>query len=61
MPDLLLHWIRWDVNAVEGLPDYMKICFLGLYNTVNEMAYSALTKQETFVIPYLKEVVRKTL
>ncbi|KAI3988648.1 hypothetical protein MKX01_027012 [Papaver californicum] len=30
---------RWDINMVEELPYYMKICFLALYNTTNEMAY----------------------
>ncbi|KAF9619457.1 hypothetical protein IFM89_007032 [Coptis chinensis] len=33
---------RWDINAVEQLPDYMKLCFFALYNTVNEFAYNAL-------------------
>ncbi|KAJ9540576.1 hypothetical protein OSB04_027082 [Centaurea solstitialis] len=45
----------WDINAMEELPDYMKICFLGFYNTVNEMAYNTLTDQNLFVIPYLKK------
>ncbi|KAL8217017.1 hypothetical protein R6Q57_023854 [Mikania cordata] len=29
---------RWDINAIDEPPDYMKICFLGLYNTINEIA-----------------------
>ncbi|KAF3451715.1 hypothetical protein FNV43_RR07811 [Rhamnella rubrinervis] len=34
---------RWDVvSAVNNLPDYMKLCFLALYNAVNETAYDAL-------------------
>ncbi|RDX83854.1 Isoprene synthase, chloroplastic, partial [Mucuna pruriens] len=24
---------RWDVNAINTLPDYMKLCYLALYNT----------------------------
>ncbi|KAA8526462.1 hypothetical protein F0562_008335 [Nyssa sinensis] len=44
---------RWDINAVKHLPDYMKLCFLALYNTVNNMAYDTLKEQEKFVIPYL--------
>ncbi|KAF8391448.1 hypothetical protein HHK36_023753 [Tetracentron sinense] len=47
---------RWDVNAVKQLPHYMKICFLALYNTVNEMAYDTLKEQGCDVIPYLKKV-----
>ncbi|RXH68081.1 hypothetical protein DVH24_028228 [Malus domestica] len=36
---------RWDIKAVEILPDYMKLCFLALYNTVNKMIYETLKKQ----------------
>ncbi|KAJ9540447.1 hypothetical protein OSB04_026953 [Centaurea solstitialis] len=46
---------RWDIHAIEELPNYMKICFLGFYNTINEMAYNALTGQESLVIPYVKK------
>ncbi|RDX75977.1 Tricyclene synthase EBOS, chloroplastic, partial [Mucuna pruriens] len=43
----------WDVKAVKVLPDYMKICFLALYNTVNEFAYDALKQQGQDILPYL--------
>ncbi|KAK7404929.1 hypothetical protein VNO78_05989 [Psophocarpus tetragonolobus] len=43
----------WDVKAVQVLPDYMKICFLALYNTVNEFAYDALKEQGQDILPYL--------
>ncbi|KAI7733388.1 hypothetical protein M8C21_020831 [Ambrosia artemisiifolia] len=46
---------RWDLNAVEGLPEYMKICFLGLNNTINEMGYHTLINQGSFVVPYLQK------
>ncbi|GMP98001.1 hypothetical protein CsSME_00046046 [Camellia sinensis var. sinensis] len=45
---------RWDVNAVEQLPDYMKICFLGLFNTINEMAYVTLKEHGVHILRYLK-------
>ncbi|CAK7355352.1 unnamed protein product [Dovyalis caffra] len=44
---------RWDVAAVRNLPDYMKLCFLALYNTVNEMAYDHLNEKGDDIIPYL--------
>ncbi|KAL6135300.1 hypothetical protein ACLB2K_067528 [Fragaria x ananassa] len=45
---------RWDVNAVEILQDYrLKLSFLALYNTVNEMAYETLKDQGVDVLPYL--------
>uniref|UniRef100_F6I6K2 Terpene synthase metal-binding domain-containing protein n=1 Tax=Vitis vinifera TaxID=29760 RepID=F6I6K2_VITVI len=33
---------RWDINAMDQLPEHMKLCFLALYNSINEMAYDAL-------------------
>ncbi|KAH0703221.1 hypothetical protein KY285_017499 [Solanum tuberosum] len=44
---------RWDVKAMEQLPDYMKICYLSLFNTTNEMAYHILKEQGINVLPYL--------
>ncbi|THG03643.1 hypothetical protein TEA_006351 [Camellia sinensis var. sinensis] len=50
----LKHASRWDVNAAEQLPEYMKICFLGLFNTINEMAYATLKEHGVHILPYLK-------
>ncbi|KAI7725782.1 hypothetical protein M8C21_013953, partial [Ambrosia artemisiifolia] len=44
----------WDLNAIKELPDYMKICFLALYNAINEMSYNILTNDGVFVLPYFK-------
>ncbi|XP_020270012.1 terpene synthase 10-like [Asparagus officinalis] len=30
---------RWDLKAMEGLPDYLKLCYLAVHNLVNEFAY----------------------
>nr|WHU05659.1 terpene synthase TPS12 [Freesia viridis] len=46
---------RWDVNAVEELPDYMKICSLALFNTTNDTAYKILISKGVNVIPQLKK------
>ncbi|KAI3687932.1 hypothetical protein L1987_81637 [Smallanthus sonchifolius] len=46
---------RWDINAMEELPDYMKICFLGFYNTINEISYNTLTNTGILILPYLKK------
>ncbi|KAA8536396.1 hypothetical protein F0562_028874 [Nyssa sinensis] len=46
---------RWDINAMEQLPDYMKICFLALYKSINEMAYDGLKHQGFDIISYLKK------
>ena len=48
---------RWNIYAIEELPDYMKICFLGFYNSVNDMAYTTLTDSGFFILPYLQKAV----
>ncbi|KAL3850141.1 hypothetical protein ACJIZ3_012023 [Penstemon smallii] len=45
---------RWDINALKQLPDYMKICFLALFNSMNELAYDVLKDQDFNSISYLK-------
>ncbi|XVF61830.1 hypothetical protein PTKIN_Ptkin08bG0162400 [Pterospermum kingtungense] len=47
---------RWDVNAMELLPEYMKICFLALYNCINEIAFDTLKEQGIDTIPFLKRM-----
>ncbi|KAH1035007.1 hypothetical protein GLYMA_20G074400v4 [Glycine max] len=46
---------RWDVNVVNTLPDYMKLCYLALYNTVNDTAYSILKEKGRNNLSYLKK------
>nr|WHU05660.1 terpene synthase TPS13 [Freesia corymbosa] len=45
---------RWDVTAVDRLPDYMKIYFLALFNTTNDAAYKILKSKGLNIIPQLK-------
>lgn len=47
---------RWDINEIEMLPTYMKICFHSLYNSVNEMAFETLKEQGIDVIPFLRKM-----
>ncbi|XVF58712.1 hypothetical protein PTKIN_Ptkin07bG0088100 [Pterospermum kingtungense] len=47
---------RWDVNAIERLPNYMKICFHALYNSINEVAFDTLKEQGVDVIPFLRKM-----
>ncbi|KAK7319570.1 hypothetical protein RJT34_04293 [Clitoria ternatea] len=35
---------RWDMEAMEQLPDYMKVCFKALYDLVNEFAFKTQLK-----------------
>nr|ADB93807.1 chloroplast terpenoid cyclase [Catharanthus roseus] len=48
---------RWDIKAVDSLPDYMKMCYLELYNSVNEMAYDSMKEQGVYIIPHLSKAV----
>ncbi|GFS37415.1 terpenoid cyclases/Protein prenyltransferases superfamily protein [Actinidia rufa] len=46
---------RWDLSEMEHLPAYMKICFLALFNSINEMGYDTLKEQGVHIIPYLQK------
>ncbi|KAM0944079.1 putative (-)-alpha-terpineol synthase [Dioscorea sansibarensis] len=46
---------RWDVNDIDCLPEYMKMCFLGLFNTTNDTAYKVLKMRNVNCIPYLRK------
>ncbi|KAG7944364.1 hypothetical protein I3843_15G097200 [Carya illinoinensis] len=46
---------RWDVNAMEQLPYYLQICFLAVYNTVNEMAFDTLKEKGCNILWYMKK------
>ncbi|KAK7271346.1 hypothetical protein RJT34_27159 [Clitoria ternatea] len=47
---------RWDQNyAMENLPDYMKTCFLALYNYVSEISLETVKKNGFNSTPYLKK------
>ncbi|MCL7024509.1 hypothetical protein MKW94_015044 [Papaver nudicaule] len=46
---------RWDISMIEELPGYMKICFLALYNTTNQMAYENMMAHGRNTIPYLQK------
>ncbi|ERN05590.1 hypothetical protein AMTR_s00007p00269150 [Amborella trichopoda] len=47
---------RWDLNAMENLPDYMKICYLALYNTTNMISYDILKEKGWNITNYLKDM-----
>ncbi|XVF88972.1 hypothetical protein PTKIN_Ptkin19aG0094300 [Pterospermum kingtungense] len=47
---------RWDINAIERLPDYMKLCFHALFNTINEIAIDTLKEQGIDVTPFLRKL-----
>ncbi|KAK2976120.1 hypothetical protein RJ640_010655, partial [Escallonia rubra] len=54
------HWRQesfksiWEFRAMDQLLDYIKVCFLCLLNSINEMAYDVLKEQSSCSILYLK-------
>lgn len=49
--------IRWDVKAMEDLPEYMKICYLGMFNFANEVAYDVLKNHGLNILPHIQREV----
>lgn len=45
------------MDAMDQLPDYMKMCFLALLNSINDMAYTVLKEQGLHIVKYLKKAV----
>ncbi|KAG6471151.1 hypothetical protein ZIOFF_072252 [Zingiber officinale] len=54
MDPALLLLAKWDVNAIDKLPEYMKLCFLAVFNTVNDAGYEVMRNKGVDIIPYLK-------
>ncbi|KDP30235.1 hypothetical protein JCGZ_17017 [Jatropha curcas] len=46
---------RWDIGAIEELPEYMKICYFAIYNFANELAYGVMKDSGSNILPYLKK------
>ncbi|XP_058069564.1 alpha-terpineol synthase, chloroplastic-like [Magnolia sinica] len=47
---------RWDTDAIEDLPEYMKICYMVLFNTINSLGYDTLRDQGVNIIPCLRKL-----
>ncbi|EYU27851.1 hypothetical protein ABFS82_13G118600 [Erythranthe guttata] len=47
---------RWDINALDRLPEYMRISFLALFNCANEFAYKVLRDQGLIIISKLRKL-----
>lgn len=52
---------RWDIAAIDPLPNYMKICFIALHNTINDITSNAVKDHGVNVIQYLKKMVTSIL
>ncbi|KAJ4901137.1 hypothetical protein Rs2_15088 [Raphanus sativus] len=46
---------NWDVNRLEDLPEYMRLCFLTLFNEINSIGCDILKYKNIDVIPFLRK------
>ncbi|CAF2002673.1 1,8-cineole synthase 1, chloroplastic isoform X1 [Brassica napus] len=46
---------NWDVNRLDELPEYMRLCFLILFNEINSIGCDILKYKNIDVIPFLKK------
>ncbi|KAK9014942.1 hypothetical protein V6N11_006077 [Hibiscus sabdariffa] len=46
---------RWDINAMDLLPQYLKICLFVLFNSINKFAFDDLKDHGLHTIPFLKK------
>ncbi|XP_019085930.1 PREDICTED: 1,8-cineole synthase 1, chloroplastic-like isoform X2 [Camelina sativa] len=48
---------NWDVNRLDELPEYMRLCFLLLCNEINGIGYDILKYKNIDVTPFLKKSI----
>ncbi|KAH7544508.1 hypothetical protein JRO89_XS15G0177800 [Xanthoceras sorbifolium] len=55
----LCHLSRWDISALEDLPDYMKIIYSALLNIFDEI-YNDMTEEErSYKFSYTKDTMKE--
>ena len=57
MSRMFVPHFRWEIGEIEKLPEYMKICYVALYNTINDVGYKVLKEYGWFIIPHLRKTV----
>ncbi|XP_074560813.1 monoterpene synthase 7, chloroplastic-like [Curcuma longa] len=45
---------RWDLTAMDKLPEYMRLCFFGLFNLVHDEGYRVMKEKGLDIVPGLK-------
>ncbi|KAH9317871.1 hypothetical protein KI387_019640, partial [Taxus chinensis] len=48
---------RWDISLVNNMPEEMKICFMSLYDTFNEIAEEGCKRQGRDLLPYIRNLL----
>ncbi|KAK6157925.1 hypothetical protein DH2020_005239 [Rehmannia glutinosa] len=52
---------RWDINEVNRLPDYMKICYKALLDLYNEYEEELRQQRRSFAVHYAKETMKEII
>ncbi|KAH9321015.1 hypothetical protein KI387_015654, partial [Taxus chinensis] len=47
---------RWDPNKFDQIPEHIKICYMGLYNTINELGKQASKVQGRDMLQYFQKL-----
>ncbi|XP_009804030.1 (-)-germacrene D synthase-like [Nicotiana sylvestris] len=50
---------RWDVSAIDGLPPYMKSCYLAILGVYAEMEEELAKRGESYRVDYAKNEMKK--
>ncbi|KAH9321010.1 hypothetical protein KI387_015649 [Taxus chinensis] len=48
---------RWDLNKLDQIPEHIKICYMGLYNTINELGKKASKVQGRDMLQYFRKLI----
>ena len=48
---------RWDINGIDHLPDYMKLCYVTLLNVFKEIEEEMEKEGKHYRVHYAKEEV----
>ncbi|XP_048134940.1 (-)-germacrene D synthase-like isoform X2 [Rhodamnia argentea] len=52
---------RWDVDAKDGLPEYMRVCYQTLLDLYDEFGYELTRKGQSYHLFYAKELMKNHL
>ena len=50
-------FLRWDINAIDQLPEYMKLCYRALIDVYNELEKDLASQGKLYRLHYAKEAV----